>query len=383
MFPPIQTGTSFYCRNLARTLAAGGHEVLVVTVANTEPFEEDLPFEVVRLPAIHFPVRNYFKHLRVASIFPSNYTRLSALVRERRTDVVLLVNHYLDIAFPTIFAARRNDVALVCSVGTPLYSPNPMRGRVLKFLDRLIVGNAIFPFCDRIVGWDANILTYLHDVHGSRFVDREVIVIYGVNGDARAFLDHRHEYQLHGQILCVGAVIEQRDYVPMVRAFHSIAPDFPEVRLKVIGHVYYNAAVRLAAELGLGDRVQFTGEQPHERVLEELKRSDLFFASLSGKYLGMGTATLESMLMGVPTLCNVTEDHLGGPLLHDLEEIVLTRGLDSEFIAGRLRLLLGDVGLRGRIGMGGRAFVTQHMNWDKVARDMEAAIAPLARGHAA
>jgi glycosyltransferase involved in cell wall biosynthesis len=241
----------------------------------------------------------------------------------------------------------------------------------LKFLDRLIVGNLVFPFCKRIIGWDANILDYLHDVHGNRFADQEVIVIYGVNGDAGIFLEHQHEYNLHGQILCVGAVIEQRDYVPMIRAFHSITAEFPMVRLKVVGHIYYDRAVRLAAELGLGERVQFVGEQPHDLVLEELKRSDLFFASLSGKYLGMGTATLESMLMGVPTLCNVTEDHLGGPVLKDLEQIVLTKGLDPQFIAARLRLLLSDRDLRRHIGTAGRTFVAENMSWEKVGEDME------------
>jgi len=372
MFPPIRTGTSFYCRNLARTLAARGHKVVVVTVANAEPWHETLPFEVVRLPAIHVPVRNYFKHFRMASLFPSNYTRLSAILRQRNADVVLLVNHYLDIAFPAIFAARRNRIPLVCSVGTPLYTPNPLRRRILKFLDRLICGNLVFPFCDRIIAWDSNILEYLHDVHGKRFAGREAIVLYSVNGNESNFISHEHDYTLHGQILCVGAVIEQRDYVPMVLAFQEIAADFPSLRLKIIGHVYYDAAVRLAAELGLGDRVQFVGEQPHERVMDELRHSDAFFASLSGKYLGMGTATVESMLMGVPTLCNVTEDHLGGPILRDMEHIVITRGLEPGFIADRLRQILGDSSLRQRIGQGGRDFVSKHLSWDKVVIDMEA-----------
>lgn len=379
MFPPIRTGTSFYCCNLAKALERRGHRLLVVTVKNTEPLDEEFAFDVVRIPAIHIPVRNYFKHLRMASPFPSNYRLLSRLVREHRADAMILVNHYLDIAFPAIFAAIRNRVPLLCSVGTPLHSPRPGRDRILRFLDRLIVGNLVFPFCERVIGWDANILDYVHDVHGNRFANREEIVVYGVNGDSKEFLKHQHEYRLHGQILCVGAVIEQRDYVPVVRAFHRIAADFPKMQLKVIGHVYYDRAVKLAAELGLGERVSFVGEQPHEYVLEELKRSDLFFASLSGKYLGMGTATLESMLMGVPTLCNVTEDHLGGPVLKDLEHIVLTRGLEHEFIATRLRLLISDDNLRRRVGLGGRAFVTEHMNWEKVAQDMEYVVGNIVR----
>jgi len=371
MFPPIRTGTSYYSRNLAAAMHARGHSITVVTLRNDGDQDDGLAFEVIRLPALHMPLRNYFKHFRISACFPGNYSSLNRIAREKKADAILLVNHYLDIAFPAIYAARRNRIPLICSVGTQLQSPNPGRHCILNFLDRLICGWMVFPFCDRIVSWDNEILRYLRDVHGEKISEKSVTINYGVNGSPDVFLRHQHDYALHQQILGVGAVIEQRDFLGLVKAFHRLAPEFPGLRLKIIGHVYHDAAPSYVAENGLGGRVVFMGEQPHGVVLDALKESDLFFASLTGRYIGLGTATIESMLMGVPTVVNAYAGLLGTAQLRSSEDVVLIDGLSPERIADSMRALLTDTGLRKRVGQGGRAFVTKHLNWEKVSVDYE------------
>ncbi len=371
MFPPIRTGTSYYSSNLALALAVRGHAVTVVTLRNAGADDSRQPFQVIRLPSLHIPIQNYFKHFRISSCFPGNYTTLSRVARATRAQSIVLVNHYLDIAFPAIHAARCNHIPLICSVGTQIQSARPLRHKILNRLDRLICGRVIFPFCSRIVSWDNEILRYLDDVHGSKVTGKSVTINYGVNGDPGAFLDHHHDYGLHDQVLGVGAVIEQRDFMPLVQAFCLLAREFPRLRLKIIGHVYHDAARKFAEMHGLGARVVFTGERPHEEVLEELKRSDLFFASLTGRYIGLGTATIESMLMGVPTVANVPADLLGKARLKDMEDIVLLKDLSPDHIFEKLRSLIENRDLRRRIGQGGRAFVNEHMSWSKVAGDYE------------
>lgn len=367
MFPPIRTGTSYYSDNLA----ARGHSVTVVTLHNEEEIDDHRRFPVIRLPALHFPLRNFFKHFRISSCFPSNYSRLSRIARETGAEVVLLVNHYLDIAFPAIHAARKSGIPLVCSVGTQLQSPGPGKHRILNILDRLICGRMVFPFCDSIVSWDNEILRYLHDVHGAKVSGKSVTINYGVNGSPEAFLEHTHSYEVHNQILGVGAVIAQRDFLALVQAFRKLAPDFPALKLKIIGHVYHDAAPRYVAEHGLGDRVTFTGEQSHQVVLQSLRESDLFFSSLTGRYIGLGTATIESMLMGVPTVVNAYPDLLGTAQLRNGEDAVLIEKLSTDLIADSIRKLLVDSALRRKVGEGGRTFVTTHLNWDKVSADFE------------
>ena len=371
MFPPIRTGTSYYTKNLAEALAVRGHRIHIVTLQNRDAGRGVYPFPVDRLPAVHFPVKNYFKHFRIASVWPSNYWRLMEIAVSHKAEVILLVNHYLDIAFPAIYASRMLGIPLVCSVGTQLQSLRPFRNAILNIGDRLICGRLVFPFCNQIVAWDSQILAYLRDVQGPGVIAKTRIVNFGPNGDSEVLPGQEHDYRFHNQVIGVGSVTEQRSFVPLIRAFKKLTERFPLLRLKIIGHVYYDAAVRETAALGLSDRVEFTGERSHDDVLDELTRSDAYFVSLTGRYVGLGTATLEAMMLGVPVVANVPLDLLGTVVLKDLEHIVQCDGLVTETIAARLEQLLADQKLRQTVGQGGREFVKRYLNWEKVAEDME------------
>jgi 1,2-diacylglycerol 3-alpha-glucosyltransferase len=383
MFPPMQTGTAFYTLNLAKKLQGQGHTVEIVTLGGSGA-ETEWGIKVHRLSAFRLPMSGFFKHYQFCAWNPLNWWRLYRISRNCRADAILLVNHYLDIAFPAILAAQLSRIPLVCSVGTQLQSLNPRRNRILNVLDRLIVGFTVLPACDRIVAWDTQIRQYLLDVHGPRIAHKIDIVNFGVNGEPERLMSHSHDYNVVRSIVGVGAVSEQRSFVPLVRAFSLLVDRFPDLKLRIIGHVYFDAAQRLSAELGLGDRVEFVGELPHDEVMLEMGRATVFFASLTGKYVGIGTATSEAMLMGVPSVVNTPLDLLGTGVLVDGEHLLQCRDADAEQIAERLTELLQNAELRRRVGAGGRAFVSRYLNWDVVAVDIIAVLKQAAeRRHAA
>lgn len=370
MFPPMRTGTAFYTHNLAQALAARGHHITVVTLGS-DIKNEPGGLDVRRLPALRVPIAGFFKHFQLCSLRPGTWLQLTRVANETASDAILLVNHYLDIAFPAALAAHRRRIPLVCSVGTQLQSLNKRRDRLLNALDRLICGRLIFPFCDSVVAWDTQIRKYLSDVHGEPVIHKTVIVNYGVNGNISDFLLHKHDYRFKGVILGVGAVSEQRSFVPLVRAFAILASDFPQMQLRIVGHVYYDEAMRVAAELGVADRTVFVGELPHEGVLKEMCGADALYSSLTGKYVGLGTATIEAMLLGVPTVANTPLDLLGKEPLVEGVHLIHLPNTEPEEICEQIRRLLNDEALRQRVGVGGREFVRQHLNWEVVARDME------------
>ncbi len=365
----MRTGTAFYTRNLAMALQGHGHQIEVVTLGEVDTGSED-GLTVHRLPAISLPLAGFFKHFRLCAWKPANWWRLNRIARLSGAEAILLVNHYLDIAFPARFAAWLNRIPLVCSVGTQLQSLNPRRNRILNVLDRLVCGLLVFPGCDRIIAWDNQIRQYLLDVQGKEILRKVVIVNYGVNGDPARLLSRQHDYQKDDEILGVGAVSEQRSFVPLVRAFAQLAPEYPRLRLRIVGHVYYDAAPRLAAELGLSDRIAFVGEMSHEQVIAQMHRATVFYSSLTGQYVGLGTATIEAMLLGVPTVVNTPLDLLGTGVLVDQQHLIQCTSGDPAEISARLKLLLEDGELRCRVGEGGRTFVNQYLNWDVVARQM-------------
>jgi len=371
MYPPIRTGTSFYSKNLADSLINLGHEVKIVTLKNKEVVHTENNQWILRLNAFHFNLKKYFKHFRISSLFPANYTRVARLVENFRPDSIILVNHYLDIAFLAIFASKRCKKPLYVSVGTQLQSLSPVRNIILNKLDRLICGNMVFPHAHKIIAWDQEILRYLNEVHRNRFEGKQVVIPFGVNGDPGLYESKRHNYELKNQLLGVGGVIDHRNYVFQVKVFNELIKVYPKLQFKIIGHVYDNRAQMLVKELGIEERVVFMGEQPHEVVLEEMNNSDLHWMMLDGEYTGLGTANMEAMLLGVPVVSNIPKNLFGPDSLVEMKNFIQA---DSKSIGNTLLKIvdvLKDKDKRESIGLNGKRFVVEKMNWHHVAAEIE------------
>jgi glycosyltransferase involved in cell wall biosynthesis len=369
MFPPMRTGTAFYTQNLAKALRKHGHDVEIVTLGNPD-FEIIESINVHRLPALSIPIEGFFKHFRLCAWNPLNWWRLYKITKNTQPEIIILVNHYLDIAFLARFVAKICNLPLVCSVGTQLQSLNPIRDRVLNFLDKIICGKLVLSGCDRVIAWDNQIKKYLEDIHGKKILEKVNIVNYGVNGDASQLISNVHNYDNETLVLGVGAVSEQRSFIPLVQAFSLLAPKFPELKLSIIGHIYYDEAPKLAKNLGLSDRISFHGELSHDQVISHMKSSTLFYSSLTSKYVGLGTATIEAMLLGLPTVVNTPLDLLGNAAMVDKKHLIQSTSFNPNDIANAITLLLSNRDLRSTIGACGREFVINYLNWDTVALDM-------------
>lgn len=372
MFPPIQTGTAFYTLNVSETLRKNGHNVTVITTKNSAAkIDNDYKFELIRIPALHIPSKNYFKHLRFCSLFPSNYFLISRIIKERKPDAILLVNHYLDIAFPAVTGSRWNSIPLYVSVGTQMQSNSRFKNGVLGLLDRMIVGGIIFPNSAKIICWDKEIARYIKTVHNQENACKSIIIPYGVNGDLSFYSGYKHDYSLNNQIIGVGSIIDQRNFIFQIKVFRELLKTYPDLIFKIIGHEYIDKPRSLVNQLGIADKVIFTGELPHSEVLKEISRSMLSFTVTSGLYTGLGTATIEAMLMGVPVISLSPEDLFGNEAkLTDMVNYVFTDGVSTEQTLFKIRELIENQFLRMAIGTSGRQFVNEFMNWDYVISKM-------------
>lgn len=370
MFPPIRTGTSFYTSNIAMELTSAGHRVTVVTIKNDEGLQGENGFDVHRISTIKYPLKNHFKHLSITSIFPGNYTYIEKLAKEKNCEVILTVNHYLDIVFPAIYTAKKLNLPLFVSVGTQMQSLNPVKNTILRLLDRIICGTMIFPFCRNIISWDSEIERYISEVQSKKITQKSVIIPFGPNGDVSGLIAHQKDYSLSNTILGVGAVISQRDYLFQIQVFSELKKVQPELKLKIIGHIYDDSSLKLVRKLGLEKDVEFTGEVPHEIVLEEMKKADIHWMMLSGEYVGLGTATLEAMALGIPSVSNVPSDLFGDAPLGDMQNYIYTDGSNIAEITAKINLLLKDKELRKKIGSGGKSFIQNHLSWGKIGKQL-------------
>jgi glycosyltransferase involved in cell wall biosynthesis len=185
----------------------------------------------------------------------------------------------------------------------------------------------------------------------------------GRRGEVRRELGVSEETAL---VTAVGRLTAVKNYPLLLRSFARALRSFPEAALAVAGEGEELESLKaLSGELGIADRVRFTGFR--KEVSELLHASDLFaHASLME---GLPNAILEAMAMGRA----VVATEVGGvpELVAHGETGLLTPSGDEEALAGALLRLLNAPETRGRMGDAGRLRVRQRFDQDAQALRLE------------
>ncbi len=122
----------------------------------------------------------------------------------------------------------------------------------------------------------------------------------------------------------------------------------------------------LVGELGIGDRVSFMNAVPHDDLPLYYNAADV--CVVPSHYESFGLVALEAMACGVP----VVASRVGGlreTVQDGLTGYLVPRSCPQPF-AERLELLLGDVGLRRRLGREAR-IAAERFRWSEVATQVE------------
>jgi len=158
-------------------------------------------------------------------------------------------------------------------------------------------------------------------------------------------------------IVYAGVLTPLKGVDVLLRAFASIAADFPDVQLRLVGaevDARFAAALRqLAADLNIAGRVTFVGEVTQVELAGELARGS--FLVLPSHSEGLGRVVLEAMAIGRAVLAT----NVGG--IPDLVEQGKTGFLvpagDVDALRDRLAWLLRHPEACAEMGVAGRARV--------------------------
>jgi glycosyltransferase involved in cell wall biosynthesis len=154
-----------------------------------------------------------------------------------------------------------------------------------------------------------------------------------------------------GDALVIGSVANftpKKNQHHLLRAMKLLDAVVPDVKLVLVGTGPLEQSLRHdARQLGIGDRVLFTGSR--EDVQELLPAFDAF--ALSSRHEGLSIALLEAMAAGVPCVST----RVGGvpELVCDGQEGLLVAPGDPEALARAIGTLLQDAALRSRMGRAG------------------------------
>lgn len=179
-------------------------------------------------------------------------------------------------------------------------------------------------------------------------------------------------------VLFVGRLEQRKGFVHLLQAFAQVSREIPEARLLVAGAYgppERDHYARLAARLGV-TRVTFLGPLSRPDLARCYASADVCCAPSTGGE-SFGIVVLEAMAAGRPVVCSDIAGYRD--VVRGGREGLLVPPAEAGALAVALRCLLGDAGLRARLGAAGRRRAAT-FDWEVVTARVEAFYAAVLAG---
>jgi glycosyltransferase involved in cell wall biosynthesis len=175
------------------------------------------------------------------------------------------------------------------------------------------------------------------------------------------------------RILSIGKLEPQKDHITLIRAFSTLAKQFPDWDLRIIGEGSQRELLENEVKgLGLGNRVGLPGAT--RSIGDEYAQADIF--ALPSRYGSFGLVTVEAMAMGLPVIgfgdCpgtnEVIENNRNGLLVEGSDRVTA--------LAKGMKELMISPDLRQQLAIQGRNTASQHeperalAMWEKLITEL-------------
>lgn len=282
-------------------LTEQGHIVFVFAQADNE-YKDEEPF-IFRYPSLSLPLQ-----MDIATVIPVS-SFIDQLIPALKLDIIH-THHPILLGQAAANKAADLNVPLVFTFHTQYweythYIPFPQEA-IQEFL-RNAIHNWLKVFmrkCQHIVIPSESIKEILIREYGLE--DRYTVIPTGT--DLKPFLqaDGQAVRQSQGWqddkvIISIGRLASEKNWETLFRAVAQVYAQHPTMRLVLIGDGPQKQTLEeLAAELGIAERITFTGQLSFEEIPAYLKAADMFsFASVTET---QGLVTIEAMAAGLPVV---------------------------------------------------------------------------------
>jgi len=156
----------------------------------------------------------------------------------------------------------------------------------------------------------------------------------------------------------------------LIKAFSKVEERYPNVELYMVGEgELKEELVKLARDLGVEEKVHFTGHIPYKSVFDLLKRTDILVMPSIYESETFGVAALEASAMEIPVIAS----RVGGvhDVVKDGKTGFLVEKKNVEQLANAVFKLIENEKIRELMGKYGRRFVKEKYEWDRNVYQME------------
>jgi glycosyltransferase involved in cell wall biosynthesis len=225
-------------------------------------------------------------------------------------------------------------------------------------MSMLLADRAHFLFPDQLAGY-----SLLRKVRNSVF--HEFVPI--------SIIDKHREEDAELYVLLVGMPWFLKGADLLIEAFQKLAPDFPHVKLKLLGY-FAEGNDELRKLVNNSPQIELMKARPHPETLRIISSAAVLV--LPSRCEGLPRVLIEGMAAGVPL---VGSDVGGIPfLIREGENGFVVPGGNPKLLEARLRELLSDPQLRCRMGESSYRRARQELNEkvyvEQFARMVEAAV---------
>lgn len=168
-------------------------------------------------------------------------------------------------------------------------------------------------------------------------------------------------------VLSVGNLIPIKGHELLIRAIASLAPEFPALKLQVIGDgVGRQHLEDLGRKINIADRVSFLGRRSRREVADSMRRCTVF--ALPSRYEALGCVYLEAMACGKPVI-GCRGQGIAEIIRHGSNGFLVGPDNEKELTLA-LGMLLRDESLRSNLGRLARETVLDRLTLQQQAESL-------------
>jgi glycosyltransferase involved in cell wall biosynthesis len=339
-YHPVVSGVVQSICDFRKALIGQGHQVFVFAQevkghADTEAF-------VFRYPALKLPTRQQYPLTIPLSL------HIDWLLPSLKVNVIHSHHPFL-LGNAAIHQANQLGVPLVFTHHTryKLYSHYvPLSQKLVEIaIDEWL--DEYMSKCHHIIVPSESIKQMLAEEYG--ITSKITALPTGMNLALYKAADGQSIRQARGWgqdmvLISVGRLAKEKNQDTLLKAAAQVIEKHNNVRLVLIGDGDKRKALEtLAGELGIADRVEFTGNIPHPEVIRHLKAANIFcFASITET---QGLVTMEAIAAGLPV---VAVDAPGTNDVMDNNQEGLLAANNSVALAQAIEQVINDKALRER-----------------------------------
>jgi 1,2-diacylglycerol 3-alpha-glucosyltransferase len=300
-YHPVVNGVVRSVASFREILTKQGHIVFVFAQADNE-YKDEEPF-IFRYPSLSLPMQ-----VDIPTVIPVS-PFVDQLLPSLKLDIIH-THHPILLGQTAASKAADLNIPLVFTFHTQYWEYThyvPLLQEAIQEFLKNAIHNWLKVFmrkCQHIVIPSESIKEILIRDYG--LADGYTVIPTGA--DLKPFLraDGKTLRQSQGWqddkvIISIGRLAPEKNWETLLRAATQVYAQLPKIRLVLIGDGPDKQNLEaLAAELGIAERVTFTGQLPFEDIPTYLKAADLFsFASVTET---QGLVTIEAMAAGLPVV---------------------------------------------------------------------------------